>query len=74
MRNLIWRGLAVALAGCIGWLLWNWPAPAEPVEFVLEQPCGSFMPAVGETIDCLWEGKPAAITLNPDGSLHITTP
>lgn len=34
MRNLLWRGLAVALAGCVSWLLWHWPAPRppEPVE------------------------------------------
>ena len=35
MRGLFWRGLAVSLAACTGWLLWTWPPPAEPVEFDL---------------------------------------
>lgn len=48
MRNLLWRGLAVALAGCIAWLLWNWPAPAEPVEFDLSE-CAADELAVFET-------------------------
>lgn len=45
MRNLLWRGLAVALAACIGLILWRWPAPAEPVEFNLRPAC-SLLPGV----------------------------
>lgn len=39
MRELFWRGAALALAGCISWLLWHWPEPVEPVpvEFVLDE-------------------------------------
>lgn len=36
MRNVLWRVLAVCLAAVIGYLLWQWPAEPEPVEFELE--------------------------------------
>lgn len=42
MRNLLWRGLAVALAGGLSWLLWHWPEPAppvEPIELTLDLNC-----------------------------------
>lgn len=43
MRALLWRGIALALAGCCSWLLWHWPEPTEPeaVEFALENDCGT---------------------------------
>ena len=41
MRNLFWRGLAVALAAVVAWLLWTWPAEPGPqvVEFTLGADC-----------------------------------
>lgn len=39
MRNLLWRGLAVALAGCVGWLLAHPRIEETKVEFELEPPC-----------------------------------
>lgn len=44
MRNLLWRGFAVALAACIGFILWHWPAEPVPVEFVLEPDCNAGIP------------------------------
>ncbi len=57
MRNLLWRCIAVALAGCVGWLLWHWPAPVEPVEFSLEVPCDAgFFPLEDGSFECWKDG------------------
>lgn len=51
MRGILWRGLAVALACCVSWLLWSWPEPqpAEPVEFVLVE-CTGGVPMTAEQL------------------------
>lgn len=40
MRNVMWRGIAIALAACIAALLWTWPEEKEqePVIFSLDCP------------------------------------
>lgn len=74
MRNLLWRGLALALAGCLSWTLWHWPAPPEPVEFMLDSHClMGPLPERAESVECLWEGKLATMTTLPDGSISVTT-
>ena len=71
MRNLLWRGISLGLAGCISWLLWNWPSPTEPVEFELDTECLRTAPQPKPT-DCLWKGEPATLTVQSDGSILIT--
>ena len=49
MRNILWRGLAVALAASVGWMLWHWPAEAEPIEFLLDPPCNAGASVAGDS-------------------------
>lgn len=40
MRGIFWRVVAIALAGVVGWMLWQQDEPEpEPVVFALEPPC-----------------------------------
>lgn len=71
MRNLLWRGLALALAGCLSWLMWHWPAAAEPVEFTLDADCLHNLPQVLPT-ECILEGKVAKVNQEADGSILLT--
>lgn len=72
MRNLLWRGLALALAGCLSWTLWHWPEPPEPVEFSLTPDCMNGMPRPLPD-ECFYNGKLAKVTTQPDGSILLTT-
>ena len=59
MRGILWRGIALALAGVISWLLWNWPEPqeSEALELTLETECPSLQLQDDESLACWKDGR-----------------